>query len=123
MEEADKLVDRVFEILRYFQPNLWWIENPRGGFLKSLQPMQNVAFIDVDYCQFSDFGYQKPTRIWGPQKITSLPNVHRQCRNNGIPSQQPRLDATHWDHSGHKRGRCYKAVLWKPQWNISQDHW
>ena len=75
MEEADKLVDSVFEILRYFQPNLWWIENPRGGFLKSRQPMQNVAFIDVDYCQFSDFGYQKPTRIWGPQKITCLPDV------------------------------------------------
>ena len=31
--------------------------------------MKDIPFIDVDYCMFSDWGYQKPTRIWGSPAI------------------------------------------------------
>ena len=31
-----------------------------------------MPYIDVDYCQFSDWGYQKPTRIWGSPKLLRL---------------------------------------------------
>ena len=34
--------------------------------------MKNIPYVDVDYCQFSDWGYKKPTRIWGCQKIAEL---------------------------------------------------
>lgn len=27
--------------------------------------MAGLAFVDLDYCQFSDWGYRKPTRFWG----------------------------------------------------------
>ena len=34
--------------------------------------MKGLPFIDVDYCMFSDWGYQKPTRIWGSSNLTKL---------------------------------------------------
>ena len=61
LEHADALVTRALEIIRYFCPRLWWIENPRGGLLKTRAVVANLPFIDIDYCQFSDWGYQKPT--------------------------------------------------------------
>ena len=39
--------------------------------------MQKLKFVDVDYCQFSDWGYQKPTRIWCSSQIAELPS--RKC--------------------------------------------
>jgi site-specific DNA-cytosine methylase len=31
LEEAVKVVERTLRIIHYFQPRLWWIENPRHG--------------------------------------------------------------------------------------------
>ena len=74
MESADKLVEKTLEIIDYFEPPIWWIENPRNGRLKTRKMMKELDFLDVDYCQFSDWGYQKPTRIWGSPQIASLPD-------------------------------------------------
>ena len=62
---ADKLVCKVLEIVEYFKPNQWFLENPRRGLLKDRPYMAGIPHVDVDYCQFSRWGYQKPTRIWG----------------------------------------------------------
>ncbi len=40
-------------------------ENPRIGLLKSREYMQGIPYTDADYCQYSDWGYKKPTRFWG----------------------------------------------------------
>ena len=64
LESADLLVAKTLEIIRWFSPPFWWIENPRMGLLKDRDVMKGIPFVDVDYCQFSDWGYQKPTRIW-----------------------------------------------------------
>ena len=37
--------------------------------------MRNIPYVDVDYCQFADWGYQKPTRVWGDEKIRELENL------------------------------------------------
>ena len=73
LEKADALVMKVLEIIRYFRPRLWWVENPRTGMLKDRDFMKNFQFLDIDYCQFSDWGYQKPTRFWCCPAIASLP--------------------------------------------------
>jgi site-specific DNA-cytosine methylase len=65
LEGADKLVLLTLKIVEYFQPQFWWLENPRGGLLKTRSFMEGIPYVDVDYCQFTDWGYQKPTRIWG----------------------------------------------------------
>jgi hypothetical protein len=70
--EADAIALRTLEILEYFRPEIWWIENPRTGLLKSRKFMEGLSYINVDYCQFSDWGYQKPTRIWGCRELCEI---------------------------------------------------
>jgi site-specific DNA-cytosine methylase len=64
MDESDKLVLKAFEIIDYFKPELWFVENPQTGKLKDRDIMKDKPFYDVDYCMYSDWGYQKRTRIW-----------------------------------------------------------
>ncbi len=64
LDLADSLVRKTLEIIEYFQPKLWWIENPRWGLLRKRGLLDHVPYIDLDYCQFSTWGYQKPTRFW-----------------------------------------------------------
>ena len=70
---ADKCVCTTLEIVRYFRPPIWWMENLRQGLLRHHPFMNGVPYCDVDYCQFSDWGYKKPTRIWGNAHIGGLP--------------------------------------------------
>ena len=55
------MVDKVFEIIDYFQPKYWWVENPQTGRMKEYI---NKPYYDVDYCKYSDWGYRKRTRFW-----------------------------------------------------------
>jgi hypothetical protein len=61
---ADEIVKRTIEIIDYFQPDRWYIENPQTGLLKDRPFMLGIPFTDVDYCMYSDWGYKKKTRIW-----------------------------------------------------------
>ena len=72
LSQGDILVEKALEIIRYFKPRKWFLENPRSGFLKDRPFMEGIPFVDVDYCQFSTWGYQKPTRIWGDSSIKNL---------------------------------------------------
>ena len=86
-EESDKLVKRTLEIVEYFQPELWWLENPRTGFLSRRACVQHLPYIDFDYCQFSDWGYQKPTRFWGSDNLTRL--TSKVCDGKNCPNLLP----------------------------------
>ena len=61
---ADSLVLRSQEIISYFNPHAWFIENPQTGLLKDRPFMHSIPFCDVDYCAYCDFGYRKRTRLW-----------------------------------------------------------
>jgi hypothetical protein len=73
--QADALVEKTLEIINYFQPRLWWLENPRTGLLRNREVVKDLPYIDIDYCQFSDRGYKKPTRFWCCPEIAQLPSV------------------------------------------------
>lgn len=56
------MVDKIFEIIDYFNPNYWWIENPQTGRMKDYIS-DLIPFYDVDYCKYG-MEYKKRTRIW-----------------------------------------------------------
>jgi len=68
LEDSDKLVERTLEIINYFKPKLWFMENPQTGTLKTREVVKDLPFYDVDYCMYSDWGYRKRTRIWTNKK-------------------------------------------------------
>jgi site-specific DNA-cytosine methylase len=59
------ILKKTEEIINYFQPALWFIENPKTGAMKQYI---DRPFFDVDYCMYGDFGYKKSTRIWSNKK-------------------------------------------------------
>jgi len=63
-DEADLLVLKTLEIIKYFDCQYWFLENPKTGNLKNREIMKDIPFYDVDYCMYSDWGYRKRTRIW-----------------------------------------------------------
>jgi len=87
-EDIDKygkpMVDKVLEIIEYFKPKYWWIENPKTSlmwkYLKEARP-QYTNYITLDYCMFSDYGYRKPTTF-----LSNIPNLedvkcNKKCGN------------------------------------------
>ncbi len=60
---ADSIVKKTIEILEYFKPDKWFLENPESGKLKDREFMLGIPFVDVDYCQYGK-DYRKRTRIW-----------------------------------------------------------
>ena len=63
IEGANNIVQRTLDIIDYFQPRWWIIENPQTGLLKQQTIMTNKPFVDVDYCKYG-MSYRKRTRLW-----------------------------------------------------------
>lgn len=81
LELANSIVKRTIEIIEYFKPNKWFIENPQTGLLKDQDFMLGIPFYDVDYCMYSDFGYRKRTRIWSNINDYEPKLCNKQCGN------------------------------------------
>ena len=84
LKKADAIVRRAINVIKYLNPRMWLIENPRNGLLKSRRFMQGYGFVDLDYCQCASWGYKKPTRIWGGDYIREVRPVlcpGRSCQN------------------------------------------
>ena len=56
------IVRKTQEIIEYFKPSFYFIENPQSGKMKNF--LTDMHYYDVDYCKYSDWGYRKRTRIW-----------------------------------------------------------
>ena len=54
---------KTIEIIHYFRPKIWFIENPQTGLLKQQPFMDKFDYYDVDYCKYG-FNYRKRTRLW-----------------------------------------------------------
>jgi site-specific DNA-cytosine methylase len=79
--DSDKLLVKIFEIIDYFKPKLWCLENPQTGDMKNRIPMKNKPFYDADYCRYSSWGYKKPTRFWTNRTGLKLKRCTKNCRN------------------------------------------
>ena len=83
-EDGKPMVDKIFEIINYFEPDNWWIENPQTGsmkfYIESEYPEFNTYY-DFDYCKYTNWGYQKKTRFWtNIEDITPL-KCKKDCDN------------------------------------------
>ena len=79
--EANQVVQRTLDIIDYFQPKFWFLENPQTGLLKGQPMMQDKPFTDVDYFRYG-MTYKKRTRIWNnlPDWVAK-PLCQRDCDN------------------------------------------
>lgn len=112
LDLANSLVRKALEIINYFKPRVFWIENPATGLLcQSIRPhekqtlLDHLDFVDVDYCKFSvqndEFPYRKRTRIW----------------SNGLKGFTPRLcsranPCAMMDGNRHMRDICGRSREW-----------
>ena len=48
-EGADALMQRALDIIEYFQPRAWYIENPASGLLKTRPVIQGIPNVTVSY--------------------------------------------------------------------------
>ena len=62
-DEANKKEKKILEIISYFNPTYYMIENPQTGLLKNQTFMLDIPYNDLDYCKYGTF-YRKRTRIW-----------------------------------------------------------
>ena len=63
IDYANSIVQKTIEIIRYFNPSVWFIENPQTGLLKHQDFMKDFDYFDIDYCKYG-FPYRKRARIW-----------------------------------------------------------
>lgn len=80
LELADSIVIRTLEIIEYFNPEQFFLENPQSGSLKDRPYMLGIPFVDIDYCQFSDWGYRKRTRFWTCNDLADV-LCNKECAN------------------------------------------
>jgi hypothetical protein len=57
-------VRQTLEIIAYFNPRFWVLENPETGLLKEQDYMDRYPYQDVTYCKYG-FSYKKSTRLYG----------------------------------------------------------
>ena len=90
-KESDKLIERTFEIIEYFNPHWWFLENPLSC-LKDRDVMKDKPYYVVDYCKYCDWGYRKRTCIWTNKKDFKPLICHKDCENmvyvEGKPQHQ-----------------------------------
>lgn len=112
LELADSLVQRSLEIINYFNPKAWFIENPQTGLLKDRPFMVGICFTDFDYCRFSDWGYRKRTRIWSNIEMegklclgpTGCPNmIARRHRTTAQRGKNKTADGMHGENLSVKQ--------------------
>lgn len=79
-ERGVPLLRRTMDIINYFKPKYYFIENPDSGAMKEY--ILDKPYYRVDYCMYG-FPYRKRTRIW-----TNLSNFQPKLCNKNCGSFQ-----------------------------------
>lgn len=79
LTHSDNMVQKAIEIIEYFKPKYWLIENPQSGLLKFRPFMKDIPYTDVDYCRYG-FPCRKRTRLWN-----NIPNLQLHMCNKVCP--------------------------------------
>lgn len=101
---GNKMVLKVIEILMYFKPKSWFIENPRG-LMRYFPPLINFieevdASMTLVYYGNYGWGFPKPTHIWSNNKLWN---------NEKMPKMSPDSYTTYYHNHDKRIKRKYKA--------------
>ena len=111
IREANNIVLKTLEIIKYFSPRFWFIENPQTGLLKKQPFMEDIDFYDVDYCKYG-FRYRKRTRIWTNLKNwETKPLCKKDCGNI--------VDGKHLEKA--QRLPCGKKAEWGENYIVKKQ--
>ena len=93
LNEANAIVRRTLDVIEYFNPTYWMMDNPQTGLLKSQLFMADLPYNDLDYCKYG-MPYRKQTRLWNnieawtPRPLCKKDcdrMIHEQCAQRGPP--------------------------------------
>ena len=88
IEEANKIVLRTLEIIEYYNPTYYIVENPQTGLLKEQWFMYGLPYKDIDYCKYG-MPYRKRTRLWNNVfNWTPRPLCKRDCGSMDISGKR-----------------------------------
>ena len=76
------MVDKIFEIIEYFNPQYYLIENPQSGKMKEYIN-DLIPYYVVDYCKYSNWGYKKTTIFWTNIEGFISKRCNNDCENMG----------------------------------------
>ena len=81
IDYANSIVKKTIEIIKYFNPSVWFIENPQTGLLKHQEFIKDFDYFDLDHCKYG-FPYRKRRRIWTNLKTWKpKPLCEKDCGN------------------------------------------
>ena len=85
---------------------MWWIENP--WLSKMRDYITDLPYVCVDYCQYSDWGYRKRTRLW-----TNIPLAPRTCDGHCASMEGKRHKVNLIDRGGytHEKYRVPRQLI------------
>ena len=87
LEGSDAIVQRCLDIIHYWRPRYWVIENPQTGLLRKRSVVEGIPFKDVDYCMYQDPPlYRKRTRLW--TNLTWTPRALCTHKNHLMTAQK-----------------------------------
>lgn len=118
LELANRIVKRTLKIIRYaarLNGDLRFIiENPQTGLLPKQAFMDDLAFVDTDYCCYG-YDYRKRTRLWN-----NIPDLALdKCPG---PGRCPKMVGTrHVANVGNNRpGITARAVCLREKYSVPQ---
>ena len=101
------MVDKVFEIIDYFNPEFYIIENPSTGKMKEYIN-DLIPYYDIHYCMYG-LTYKKPTRFW-----TNIQGLEfNKCNHKGYHSggQHSKDKNPEWKKGKLERYKIPKKVI------------
>ena len=117
IEGSNKIVLKTLEIIKYFDCEYWFLENPQTGKLKEQSFMKDLSFVDCDYCMYGK-PYRKRTRIWTNKKVELL-LCNKNC-GSFIDGKHIGSCGTGGKGQGHKRSYSNKAYSLQEKYSIPE---
>ena len=91
-------VEKTLEILDYYNPKYFCMENPKGKMRYCYPFIRHKLFRTIDYCMYG-FDYKKPTDIWTNVEIEFKQCVHKKHKVNIKTHNSTEVDARGTNHN------------------------